>query len=156
MEKEKGLEGLNRVLNEREEFLVDRDRGVYDPFMSMENVSVIEERLWQYNSQGNDILNACKSFLYYFSIEQTLPFPEFTEWCASNYLSSERVIMSRSTSKILCRIDAKAICGFLNLPDNYLDSAEFVNESVLAEVYRGCKTEIRCEFFLVFLMKVSH
>ena len=54
--------------------------------------------------------------------------------------------MSRSTSKILCRIDAKAIRGFLNFPYNYPDSGESVNESVLAEVYRGCKTEIRCEF----------
>ena len=54
--------------------------------------------------------------------------------------------MSHSTSKILCRIDAKAIHGFLNLPDNYPDSGESMNESVLAEVYRGCKTEIRCEF----------
>ena len=108
----------------------------------MGNVLVIKERLWQYNSQGNDILNACKSFLYYFSIEQTLPFPEFAEWCASNYLSSKRVIVSRSTSRILCRIDAKVICGFLNLPDNYPDSGESVNESVLAEVYRGCKIEV--------------
>ena len=35
MEKEKGLEGLNRVMDEREEFMVDRDRGVYDPFLSI-------------------------------------------------------------------------------------------------------------------------
>ena len=54
--------------------------------------------------------------------------------------------MSRSTSKILCRIDAKAIRGFLNLLDNYPDSGESVNESVLAEVYRNCKTEVRCKF----------
>ena len=38
MEKEKGLEGLNRVLDEREEFLVDRDKSVYDPFLSVGNV----------------------------------------------------------------------------------------------------------------------
>ena len=91
-------------------------------------------------------MNACKSFLYYFSIEQTLPFPEFTEWCASNYSSSERVIVSRFTSNILCRIDAKTMCGFLNLPDNYPNSGESINESVLDEVYRGCNTEVRCEF----------
>ena len=46
MEKEKGLEGLTRVLDEREELLVDREGGVYDPFMSMGNVSAIKERLW--------------------------------------------------------------------------------------------------------------
>ena len=50
--------------------------------------------------------------------------------------------MSRSTSKILCRIDAKAIHRFLNLLDNYPDSDESVNESALAKVYRGCKTEV--------------
>ena len=122
--------------------MVDRDRGIYDPFLSVGNVSVIKERFWRYNSQGKDILNARKSFLYYFTIEQTLPFPKFVEWCASNYSSSERVIVSRSTSKILCRIDAKAIRGFLNFPDNYPNSGESVNESVLAKVYRGCKTEV--------------
>ena len=45
MEKEKRLEGINRVLDEREEFLVDRE-GVYDPFLSVGNVSVIKKRLW--------------------------------------------------------------------------------------------------------------
>ena len=54
--------------------------------------------------------------------------------------------MSHSMSKILCRIDAKTIRGFLNLPDNYPDSGEPINESVLAEVYRSCKTEVRCKF----------
>ena len=54
--------------------------------------------------------------------------------------------MSHSTSKILCNIDAKTIRGFVNLPDSFLDSGESVNESVLVEVYKGCKTEVRCEF----------
>ena len=49
MEKEKGLEGLNRVLDEREEYMVDRDRSVYDPFLSVGNVSITKERLWQYS-----------------------------------------------------------------------------------------------------------
>ena len=46
MEKEKGLEVLNRVLDEREEFMVDRDRSVCDPFLSAGNVSITKERLW--------------------------------------------------------------------------------------------------------------
>ena len=46
MEKEKGLEVLNRVLDEREEFMVDRDRSVYDPFLSVGNVSITKEILW--------------------------------------------------------------------------------------------------------------
>ena len=49
MEKEKGLEVLNWVLDEREEFMVDRDRNVYDPVLSVRNVSVSKQRLWQYS-----------------------------------------------------------------------------------------------------------
>ena len=63
MEKEQGLKVLNRVLDEREEFMVDRDINVYDPVLSIENVSVFKDRLWQYSLQGNDVLNVCKSFL---------------------------------------------------------------------------------------------
>ena len=112
----------------------------------MGSVSVRKEILWQYNSQGNDILNACKSFLYYFAVEQTLHFPEFAEWCVVNYSSSQRVIVSHSMSRILCKIDAKIIRENLNLPDNYPDSCETVNESVLVEVYKNCETEVRCKF----------
>ena len=112
------MQGFNRILDEREEYLVDRDRGVCDPFLSVGSVSVSKEILWQYNSQGNDILNACKSFLYHFAIEQTLHFPEFAEWCAVKYSCSERVIVSHSTSRILCKINAKSIRENLNLPDN--------------------------------------
>ena len=146
MDKGKYLQGFNRILDEREEYLVDRDRGVYDPFLSVGSVSIIKERLWRYNSQGNDILNACKSFLYHFSIEQTLHFPEFAKWCAVNYSSSQRVIVSHSTSRILCKIDAKVIRQNLNFPDNYPDSREPVNESILAEVYKNCETEVCCKF----------
>ena len=94
MDKGKDLQGFSHILDGREEYLVDRDRGVCDPFLSVGSVSVCKERLWKYNSQGNDVLNACKSFLYYFAVEQTLHFPEFTEWCAVNYYSSQRVIFS--------------------------------------------------------------
>ena len=45
MDKGKGLQGFNRVLDEREEYLVDRDRGVYDPFLSMGSISVRKEIL---------------------------------------------------------------------------------------------------------------
>ena len=91
-------------------------------------------------------MNFYKSFSYYFAVEQTLPFPEFVEWCASSYSPSERFIISHTTSKILCKIDAKSILGILKLPDNFLDNCESVNESVLVEMYKSCKTEVRCKF----------
>ena len=69
MEKEQGSGILCRILNEREEDIFDRHRNVFDPILSVCSVSVSKECLWQHNSQGNDILNVCSSFLYYFSIE---------------------------------------------------------------------------------------
>ena len=128
MEKEQSSGILCRVLYEREEVVIDRERNFFDPIMSVCSVSVSKERLWQYNSQGNDILNVCSSFLYYFAIEQTLPFPKFVEWCVNSYSSSERVVMSHTTSKILCRVDAKSVREMLSLVDNFPISPESFNE----------------------------
>ena len=69
MDQGKYLQGFSCILDDREDYMVDRDRRVCDPFLSVGSVSVSKERLWKYNSQGNDILNACKSFLYYFAVE---------------------------------------------------------------------------------------
>ena len=146
MEKEQGSGILCTVLDEREEVVVDRERNVCDPILSVCNVLVSNEHLWYYNSQGNDILNVCSSFSYYFSIEQTLPFPKFVEWCANSYYSSERVIMSHTTSKILCKVDAKTVRRIFSLPDNFPDSCESLNEQVLIEMYKNCRAEVRCQF----------
>ena len=49
MEREQGLGVLSRVLDEREEFIVDRDRNVCDLVLSIGNVSIPKEWLWQCN-----------------------------------------------------------------------------------------------------------
>ena len=100
------------ILDEREEVVIDRERNVFDPILLVWSVSVSKEHLWEHNSQGNDILNVCRSFLYFFAIEQTLPFPEFVEWCANSYSSSERVIMSHTTSKIFVELTQKLFAGY--------------------------------------------
>ena len=54
--------------------------------------------------------------------------------------------MSHTTSKILCKVDAKTVRGILNLPDNFPDNCESSNELVLVEMYKSCKSEVRCQF----------
>ena len=56
IEKEQSSGILCRVLDERE-VVIDRERNVFDPILSVCNVSVSKEHLCQYKSQGNDILN---------------------------------------------------------------------------------------------------
>ena len=46
MEKEQGLGFLCKVLDERKEFVIDRERNVCDPVLSVGNVSVSREQLW--------------------------------------------------------------------------------------------------------------
>ena len=50
---------LCKVMDEREEVVVDRERNVCDPILSVCSVLVSKEKLWKHNSQGNDILNVC-------------------------------------------------------------------------------------------------
>ena len=57
MDQGKEIQVSGQVVDDREEFLVDRDKSVCDPFLSVGSVSVIKEKLWYYNSQGNDVLN---------------------------------------------------------------------------------------------------
>ena len=54
--------------------------------------------------------------------------------------------MSQSTSQILCKVNAIVIRENLNLPENYPDNRESLNELVLAEFYKKCETETRCQF----------
>ena len=75
MEKDQSSGVLCRVLDEREEEIIDREGNVFDPILSVCSVYVSKERLWWYRLQGNDVLNVCNSFLYYFAVKQTLPFP---------------------------------------------------------------------------------
>ena len=63
-----------------------------------------------------------------------------------NYSPYQRIIVSQSTSQILCKIDAKVIHENLNLPDSYPDQREPVNELILAELFRSCETEVRFQF----------
>ena len=144
MDPRREIQVSGQVVDDREEFLVDRHRSVCDPFLSTGSVFGSKEKLWSYYSQGNDILNVCKSFLYYFALEQTLHFPKFAEWCAVNYSPSQRIIVSRSASKILCKIDASVVRENLSLPENYPVNRESVNESVLAEFFKNCESESRC------------
>ena len=48
MEKDQSSGVLSRVLDEREEAVIDRERNVFDPILLVCNVIVSKESLWQY------------------------------------------------------------------------------------------------------------
>ena len=48
MEKEKSSGLMSRVMDEREEVVIDRERNVFDPILSVCSVSISKEHLWKY------------------------------------------------------------------------------------------------------------
>ena len=70
---------LYRVLDEKQEVLINIEGIIFYQILSIGNISHSKEHLLELRSQGRDVLNVCNSFLYYFSIEQTLHFLEFVE-----------------------------------------------------------------------------
>ena len=63
MEKDQSSGVLCRVLDEREEAVIDRERNVFYPILSVCSISISKECLWKYRLQGNDVLNVYNSFL---------------------------------------------------------------------------------------------
>ena len=45
MDQGKELQGSGHIVDEKEDYLVDRDRGVCDPFLSVGSVSVSKEKV---------------------------------------------------------------------------------------------------------------
>ena len=98
-----------KFLDRKEEFIVDGEGNVFDPILSVSSISQSKEQLWSFKSQGRDVFDVWNSIMYYFSIEQTLYYPEFVEWCVNNYSPTGRVIMNKNATRILCQVNAKVI-----------------------------------------------
>ena len=119
MENSQGSMLLCKVLDVKEEILVDREGNIFYPNLSVGIVSHSKEHFWELNSQGEDVLNVHSSFLYNFYIQHTLHFLEFVEWCVNKYSFTERVIMNSGTTKILCEFNAIVFREVLILPENF-------------------------------------
>ena len=84
--------------------------------------------------------------MFYFSVKQTLYYPEFVEWCVNNYSPTERLIMNKNTTRILCQVNENVIHEVLNVPKIFPVNTEALSEETLVQVYRECKSEIKMPF----------
>ena len=71
--------------------------------------------------------------MYYFSVEKTMYYPEFVEWCVNNYSPIERVIMSKNTTKILCQVNEKFIRDVQNVPKIFPVNIESLGEETMVQ-----------------------
>ena len=67
---EKGQDSiiLYKLLDSKEEVIVDREGNIFDLVLSICSISPSKEWLWEFKTQGNDVLNVVGSFLYHFPI----------------------------------------------------------------------------------------
>ena len=93
---------------------------IADTILRNETIETTKNRLKVLKDQGNNNRGVFKSFLYFFSVNQTPNCPEFVEWCVNNYFETEGVIVDRLKSKILCPIDAPATHKGLSVPHEFV------------------------------------
>ena len=97
-------------------------------------------------TQGVELQNVCRSHFHYLCLDQTLNFPYFVAWCASNYSQSKRVIMDSNQSKILCPINSLVVRDALEVPQSFSQNLEdFVEETVI-ELYMHATTKEKQAF----------
>ena len=73
-----------------EEVFEDRDSEIFYTLLSFGPVNQLKTKIKVFKDQGTYLHGVFTSHFYFFSVEQTLNFPYFVEWCASNYSSFER------------------------------------------------------------------
>ena len=91
-------------------------------------IEAVKNKLKHLKDQGTKVHGVFSSYFHYFSIDQTLNCTEFVDWCATNYSSSERVIMDATKSKILCPISPHFIKNTLSIPVEFSKNSKEYNE----------------------------
>ena len=130
-----------------EELFEDKDSEIFDTIMLNRPIEAVKNKLKLLKDQGTDIHSVYKSYFHYFSTDQTLICYEFVDWCATNYSSSERVIMDMIKSKILCQVSPLIIRNTLSVPVDFIQKSKEHNEESIVHYFRESTVEQKQSFF---------
>ena len=100
-----------------EESIVDENTEIFDTILVGETIEVARGKLEVLKDQGGDTCGVFKSFFHFFSVNQTCHCLKFVDWCAGDFSTTKGVIMNRSTSKILCSVQAHVVYKTLHVPE---------------------------------------
>ena len=103
-----------------EESFKDKNVEVLDTILLNETIEIDKNKLKIIKDQGSDTHGVFKYLFYFFSVDHTPNCPEFIDWCANNYSSTEEVVMDKHKSKILFPICASVIRKTLSVPDDFV------------------------------------
>ena len=135
-----------------EESLMDENAKIFDTILLGETIEAARGKLESLLDQGSDTCGVFKSFFHFFSINQTPHFPEFVEWCACNFSTTEGVIMNRSKSKILCSVQVHVIRKTLHVLDEFVQISQKYREENIIHFFRESIIENR-EAYLISCSK---
>ena len=73
-------------------------------------------------------MESVQASLILYATKFCFQFPEFTGWCAKQYSESERVVIDKKGSKVLCKIDVVSVRESLKIPNSFSDNFEPFDE----------------------------
>ena len=138
------LEVHNLEYQKVDEFLEDKDSKIFDIILLNDNIETSKNKLKILKDQGIDLHSIFKS---HFCREKTLNFPNFIDWCVSNYSSYERVIMDSTKTKILCPVNALVFHDYLDVPPIFIEGCNDFNDEYLIRSFRHATIEEKQPFF---------
>jgi hypothetical protein len=129
-----------------EDTLIDKDADVIDPDITISPISVSRSNLADIKRKNIPFLEAVQASIVPYVVDLSFPFPEFVGWCTEKYSHSERVIVNKHGSLVLCRIDSLSVRKSLNIPEAFSINSESFNEENMIRVYRECHPELKSQF----------
>ena len=145
MDSVEGVEAQALEYQKIEEVFEGIDCEVFDTILLVVLVYLLKTELKVLIDQGTNVHGGFKSYFQFFCTQQTLSFPEFIDWYACNYSSSERVIMDVSKSKILCYVSTLIIGDTFSIRTAFTELSKYFNEESLVLIQRsycGTKTSL--------------
>ena len=110
-----------------EEVFEDMDSEVFVTMLYFGPINQIKTKIKDFEDQGTYLHGVYRSYFHFLCPEKSLGFPDFVEWCAPNYSSSERVIMDSTKYKILCHVNYLLVYDSLVVPSSFNLSQEYFN-----------------------------
>jgi hypothetical protein len=148
------LEVSEQSPENNEEALIDRDNDVCDPEFIVAPISQLRSNLADVRGKGFPFLESVQASLILYATELCFQFPEFIGWCAEQYSESERVVIDKKGSKVLCKIDVVSVRESLKIPKSFSENFEPFDEEEMIRVYRECQPEIKT-LFLRMIIKLD-
>ena len=96
-------------ISSKEDSLIDRDSDVFDTVTTVSPIYVSKTNLLNDIESHISFLEAVRASFTPYVVETIFPFPEFVSWCAERYSQQEKVILNKSGSEVLCKIDGSSL-----------------------------------------------